>query len=163
MQVLFCGDYRCFQLLRLYDLSNKRRNKGKNIMYKPYNLTIMILGHLLYFSLLLEYSLSYNHCSDLTISDISKIMSKNTSIAIRLTRTPEVARALELAKKRYPTLSDPEILKVGLAKLITNSLENREIAEIRSMASYSVGEDYLNDPAEDIYHLGMGKKLKWQK
>lgn len=90
-------------------------------------------------------------------------MNKSTSsVAIRLTRTPEVARALEIAKKRYPTLSDPEILKVGLAKLTTESTSD-DLSEIRSMAAYSVGEDYLNDPAEDIYHLGMGKKLKWSK
>jgi hypothetical protein len=86
-------------------------------------------------------------------------MSKTTPTAIRLSRTPEVARALAVAKKRYPTLSDPEILKVGLAKLTTNTLDDEEIAEIRAMAAHGVGEDYLNDPAEDIYHLGMGKKL----
>ena len=90
-------------------------------------------------------------------------MSDNTATAIRLTRTPEVARALELAKKRYPTLSDPEILKVGLATLTTKTSEEEEIDEIRAMSSYSVGVDYLSDPAEDIYHLGMGKKLTWQK
>lgn len=80
--------------------------------------------------------------------------------AIRLTRTPEVAKALALAKKRYPTLSDPEILKVGLAKLTTKPSEVESLADIRAMTAYSVGEDYLNDPAEDIYHLGMGKKLR---
>jgi hypothetical protein len=86
-------------------------------------------------------------------------MNENTSAAIRLTRTPEVVRALELAKKRYPTLSDPEILKVGLAMLTTKTSEEKEIDEIRAMSSYGVGEDYLSDPAEDIYHLGMGKKI----
>ena len=86
-------------------------------------------------------------------------MNENASAAIRLTRTPEVVRALELAKKRYPTLSDPEILKVGLATLITKTSEEKEIDEIRAMSSHSVGEDYLSDPAEDIYHLGMGKKI----
>ena len=90
-------------------------------------------------------------------------MSKASPTAIRLSRTPEVIRALALAKKRYPTLSDPEILKVGLATLTTSTTEDVEISEIRAMASHSVGEDYLRDPAEDIYHLGMGKKLKWQK
>lgn len=84
-------------------------------------------------------------------------MNKSTSAAIRLSRTPEVARALALAKRRYPTLSDPEILKVGLAKLTTESED--DLKEIRAMAAYSIGEDYLNDPEEDIYHLGMGKKL----
>jgi len=89
-------------------------------------------------------------------------MSKTLSSAIRLTRTPEVARALILAKRRYPTLSDPEILKVGLAKLTSMSDED-EKAEIRAMASNSVGTDYLSDPEEDIYHTGMGKKLTWTK
>jgi hypothetical protein len=85
-----------------------------------------------------------------------------SSAAIRLSRTPEVARALALAKKQYPTLSDPEILKVGLAKLTTHTLDD-DLTEIRAMAANGVGEDYLNDPAEDIYHLGMGKKLEWNK
>ena len=84
----------------------------------------------------------------------------HTPTAIRLTRTPEVVRALTLAKKRYPTLTDAEILKVGLAKLTTDNLEEETLAEIRTIAAYGVGEDYLNDTAEDIYQLGMGKKLK---
>jgi hypothetical protein len=88
-------------------------------------------------------------------------MNKSGSpAAIRLTRTPEVARALAMAKKRYPTLSDPEILKVGLAKLTTEFADKESLTEIRAMAAYSVGEDYLDDPAEDVYHLGMGKKLR---
>ena len=86
-------------------------------------------------------------------------MSKSTPTAIRLTRTPEVAKALELAKKRYPTLSDPEILKVGLATLTTKSSEKDERDEISAMSSHSVGEDYLSDPAEDLYTAGMGKKV----
>ena len=87
-------------------------------------------------------------------------MNKSTtSAAIRLTRTPEVARAIALAKRRYPTLSDPEILKVGLAKL--TSEETEDIAELRAMNAMAFGEDYLNDPEEDIYHLGMGKKVNF--
>jgi hypothetical protein len=86
-------------------------------------------------------------------------MSKTTPTAIRLSRTPEVARALAVAKKRYPTLSDPEILKVGLAKLTTNNSDDEEKAEIRAMSAYSVGEDYLSDPAEDLYTSEMGKKV----
>ena len=94
----------------------------------------------------------------MTVSGIMSSMSKAPSPAIRLTRTPEVARALILAKRRYPTLSDPEILKVGLAKLTSMSDED-EITEIRAMASYSVGMDYLSDPAEDLYTSDMGKKV----
>lgn len=87
-------------------------------------------------------------------------MNKSTSpTAIRLTRTPEVAHALAIAKKRYPTLSDPEILKVGLAKLTTDEAE--DLAEIRAMNAMAFGEDYLNNPEEDIYHLGMGKKVNF--
>ena len=86
-------------------------------------------------------------------------MSKPTTTAIRLTRTPEVVRALALAKKRYPTLSDPEILKVGLARLTTSAVEN-DLTEIRNTAAHSLNVDgYLNDTEEDIYHLGMGKKV----
>ncbi len=89
-------------------------------------------------------------------------MSTLIPSAIRLTRTPEVTRALALAKRRYPTLSDPEILKVGLSKLIADTTEDNDIAEVRAMTahSYSIG-GYLDDPEEDIYHLGMGKKVNF--
>ncbi len=92
-------------------------------------------------------------------------MSKSTSTAIRLSLTPEVKAALSRAKKRYPTLSNPEILKLGLSKIITENQgqdESAEINEIRRQAVYAMGEDYLTDPAEDIYHLGMGKKTDFK-
>ena len=82
--------------------------------------------------------------------------------AIRLSITPGVAKALGRAKKMYPALSDPEILKLGLSKIATidtKSADEREIEEIRRAAAYSVGYDYLSDPEEDIYTLGMGKKV----
>lgn len=89
-------------------------------------------------------------------------MNRSTPPAIRLTRTPEVAQALSLAKKRYPTLSDPEILKVGLAKLTAKTSSEEDLAEIRALATYSLNIDgYLEDPQEDIYHLGMGKKVNY--
>jgi hypothetical protein len=82
--------------------------------------------------------------------------------AIRLTRSAEVARALAIAKKRYPTLSDPEILKLGLAKLTTGNTENDSPEAVRRLAAYSFNVDgYLDDPAEDIYRLGMGKKTEY--
>lgn len=84
--------------------------------------------------------------------------------AIRLTITPEVGKALRRAKQLYPTLSDPEILKLGLAKITTRDNSDRdrkEIEEIRRAAAYSVGYDYLNDPEEDIYTLDMGKKVNF--
>lgn len=84
--------------------------------------------------------------------------------AIRLTVTPEVKRALEQAKLRYPTLSDPEILKVGLAKMTAGdkSLDDQaEIAEIDRGAAYAVGYDYLGDPEEDIYTTDMGTKVNF--
>jgi hypothetical protein len=85
-------------------------------------------------------------------------MSKTTPLAIRLSLTPEVVRALALAKKRYPTLSNPEILKLGLAKLIINMPNDEALAEIRTLAAYSLNVDgYLNDSKEDIYHLGIDK------
>lgn len=89
-------------------------------------------------------------------------MKTSSSSAIRLTRTPEVAKALALAKRRYPTLSDPEILKVGLASLTANTAEDDDLAETRAMTahSFSIG-GYLDDPNEDIYHLGMGKKVNF--
>lgn len=87
-------------------------------------------------------------------------MNKTTPPAIRLTRTPEVAKALALAKKRYPTLSDPEILKVGLAKLSAKDSSDNQKSSIRAQAVYSVGEDYLCDPDEDIYNAQMGKAIR---
>jgi len=89
-------------------------------------------------------------------------MKASTPSAIRLTRTPEVARALALAKRRYPTLSDPEILKVGLANLTANTAEDDDLAETRATTAHSFSIDgYLDDPNEDIYHLGMGKKVNF--
>jgi len=80
--------------------------------------------------------------------------------AIRLTITPDVARALRIAKRRYPALSEPEILKVGLSHLAAGRIEaGDDRAELEALAAQAVGEDYLSDSAEDIYHLGMGKKV----
>jgi hypothetical protein len=88
-------------------------------------------------------------------------MTKSTTTptqAIRLSVTSEVRRALKQAKTIYPTLSDPEILKLGLSKIVTVSLPIDERTEIRRGAAYSVGLDYLEDPAEDIYSINMGKR-----
>lgn len=87
--------------------------------------------------------------------------------AIRLSISPEVRRALRLAKMRYPTLSSPEILKLGLSKIIEETISakalerSHEIAEIRGAAAYSVGYDYLNDTEEDVYTEDMGKKVSF--
>lgn len=82
--------------------------------------------------------------------------------AIRLTRTPEVAKSLALAKRRYPTLSDPEILKVALANLTVNKTEDDDLAEIRAITAHALNiGGYLDDPNEDIYHLGMGKTVSF--
>lgn len=92
-------------------------------------------------------------------------MSTNSTTAIRLTVTKDVSRALGIAKKRYPTLSYPEILKLGLAKIVTSDEANKdakERKEIMDMAAYSVGYDYLSDPEEDIYTLNMGKKVHFE-
>lgn len=87
---------------------------------------------------------------------------KNTTSAIRLTRTPEVERVLKVARKRYPALDDPEIFKLALGHLVYDSSDkDRDTAELRSTASQAVGLDYLSDPEEDIYHLGTGKKVSF--
>lgn len=84
--------------------------------------------------------------------------------AIRLTITKEVRKALDRAKKLYPTLSDPEILKLGLSKIVTENYEEsaneKDRDEIRKNASVSVGLNYLDDPVEDIYTSEMGKKVR---
>jgi hypothetical protein len=90
-------------------------------------------------------------------------MSKSTPYAIRLSVTDDIRRALSQAKKVYPTLSDPEILKLGLSKIVRESERENTVSNerdvIRRMAAHSVGEDYLRDPAEDLYTSDMGKKV----
>jgi hypothetical protein len=90
-------------------------------------------------------------------------MSKSNPSAIRLSVTDDISRALSQAKKLYPTLSDPEILKLGLSKIVRENSGVSQAAlerdEIRKFSAYSVGEDYLSDPAEDIYTSDMGKKV----
>jgi hypothetical protein len=76
--------------------------------------------------------------------------------------TNEMRQALETAKKRYPTLSDPEILKLGLSKIVTEdgNSSTRDIRdEIRRSAAHAVGEDYLQDPEEDVYTTTMGTRV----
>jgi hypothetical protein len=82
------------------------------------------------------------------------IMKTKSPTAIRLSLNDEVKATLRKAKKIYPALSDPEILKVGLSKIVneeTDSKKNKEKREIRAMAAYSMGYDYLSDPEEDAY------------
>lgn len=86
----------------------------------------------------------------------------NTTPAIRLARTPEIERVLKVARKRYPTLNDPEIFKLALGYLVYDSGSgDGEIAELETTASQAVGLDYLSDPEEDIYHLGTGEKVSF--
>ena len=69
-------------------------------------------------------------------------------------------RALKIARGQYPTLNDPELLKLALSRLAYEPANDaEELAEIRATTARALGEDYLNDPAEDIYELGMGKKV----
>lgn len=82
--------------------------------------------------------------------------------AIRLTRTPEVDRALKEARRQFPTLNNPELFKLALSRLVyPPNTEVEEVAEIRAMTARAFGAHYLSDPAEDIYHLGMGKKVNF--
>jgi hypothetical protein len=90
---------------------------------------------------------------------MSKISSPS---AIRLSVTNEVRRALILAKNRYPTLSDSEILKLGLSKIVTEDAGYRQDEdEIRNAAASAVGRDYLADQEEDVYTPAMGKKVHY--
>jgi hypothetical protein len=87
----------------------------------------------------------------------------NSPSTIRLSITKEVAEALGIAKKRYPTLSDPEILKLGLSKIVTEgtlSVSDKETRdEVRQTAAYAVGHDYLTDAEEDVYAQHAGKQV----
>ncbi len=82
-----------------------------------------------------------------------------TATVIRLTITPEVSRSLARAKRQFPALSDPEILKVGLSRLAVGKFEDTEdLASIQSRAAHALNIDgYIDDPSEDIYHKAMGK------
>lgn len=95
------------------------------------------------------------------VSECYKIGTmKNESTIIRLSVTGDVRRALNVAKRRYPTLSEPEILKLGLSKIVTeNSLGLSEVDEIRLGAAYAVGKDYLDDSKEDVYSQEVGKRV----
>jgi len=88
-------------------------------------------------------------------------MRDNTTI--RLTITSDVRRALDAAKKRYPALSDPEILKLGLSKVVTESDSRFDFEhdrnEIRKGASYAVGAAYLHDADEDAYTAETGTEV----
>jgi hypothetical protein len=89
---------------------------------------------------------------------------KNTApTVIRLSITSDVRRALGMAKKRYPTLSDPEILKLGLSKIVTEYDEPLTLSgdrnEVRLGASAALGEEYLSDAEEDAYTVSMGNKV----
>ncbi len=91
-------------------------------------------------------------------------MKAKSPTAIRVSITPEVGRALEEAKRLYPTLSDPEILKLGLSKVVQikpKTKRSKEEQEIMA-AAYSVGYDYLSDPEEDIYTEDMGEKVHFK-
>jgi len=82
--------------------------------------------------------------------------------AIRLTVSKEVEKALLIAKRKYPTLSDPEILKLGLSKIVYEENERikHEKRDILLAASNSVGIDYLSDKEEDIYSNDLGIKVQ---
>ena len=90
-------------------------------------------------------------------------MNKTIPTTIRLSITNDVRKALNVAKRRYPALSEPEILKLGLSKIVTEyeeiNTEEKERDEVRRGAASSVGEDYLGEEAEDLYTPEMGKKV----
>ena len=92
-------------------------------------------------------------------------MSDTTPTIIRLSITNEVRAGLKQAKKRYPTLSDPEILKLGLAKIVTEYDDARtadeDRVEVRSGAAQAVGDKYLSDAEEDIYTTGIGTQVSF--
>jgi len=92
-------------------------------------------------------------------------MSNTAPTVIRLSITNEVRNGLTLAKKRYPTLSDPEILKLGLAKIITEYDDARTTSEdragVRTNAAYAVGSEYLRDAEEDAYSASIGKRVSF--
>ena len=92
-------------------------------------------------------------------------MNNTTPPIIRLTISNEVRNGLRIAKRRYPTLSDPEILKLGLAKLVTeyddSAKADEDKSEIRRGAARALGDEYLSDPEEDVYNANIGKRVSF--
>lgn len=89
-------------------------------------------------------------------------MNKKDTTIIRLSKNEEIRKALLVAKKKYPTLTDSEILKLGLSKIVTEGKNiDSERADIRRGAAYSVGEHYLEDSEEDLYTKDMGDKVSF--
>ncbi len=92
-------------------------------------------------------------------------MKNEAPSVIRLSITNDVRKALKAVKNRYPTLSDPEILKLGLAKIVTEYEESAAHRvgsdEIRAGAAYALGHDYLEDVDEDSYSADMGKRVNF--
>lgn len=90
-------------------------------------------------------------------------MKNPAPTAIRLSITSDVRKSLDMAKKRYPALSDPEILKLGLSKIVTEydetSTFEEDRKEIRLGVAAALGNDYLKDVTEDIYSANVGKKV----
>jgi hypothetical protein len=78
--------------------------------------------------------------------------------AIRVAVTDDIRTALDKAKAIYPTLSDAEILKVGLARIVREEAYT-ERGLIRHAAAHAVGDDYLADEAEDTYTEEDGEKV----
>jgi len=91
--------------------------------------------------------------------------NESPTTVILLSVTGEVRKALNTAKKKYPTLSEPEILKLGLSKIVTEYADaypiGEERNEIRSNAAHAVGQDYLDDETEDSYTADHGTKVSF--
>lgn len=73
--------------------------------------------------------------------------------AIRLAVNSDVDKALRIAKLQYPALSDAEILKIGLSKIVNESKieywDDDSLETIKNTTARSVGLDYLTNPEED--------------
>ncbi len=80
-------------------------------------------------------------------------MKTKSPRAIRLAVNSDVGKALRIAKSQYPALSDAEILKIGLSKIVNESKmeywDDDSLETIKNMTAHSVGLDYLTNPEED--------------
>jgi hypothetical protein len=90
-------------------------------------------------------------------------MKNESPTVIRLSITNDVRKALKAAKNRYPALSDPEILKLGLSKIVTEYEESpastADTEEIRLGTASALGREYLDDPDEEGYSADIGKRV----
>ena len=77
---------------------------------------------------------------------------------VKISITEEVARALEHVKHRYPTLSDSELFRLGLAELSFKAEQEERQAWMNSLPSMELSSEAQESLSEGIKSLTQEKK-----